>query len=115
MYILENGFKGYITNCKTSKSTVTKKPRKSNKCVYYDYSDLGTEECKWLNYVNYLTPKKKRVDNRKYAYIYTKKGRVLATVDTKTFKAYKVEGCLRKTWKPIRNYTFGKWATLLNL
>lgn len=57
---------------------------------------------------------KKVKDNRKYAYIYTKKGRVLATVDTKTFKAYKVEGCLTKTWEPIRKFVFDKWVNLLN-
>ena len=84
MILLENGFKGYLRT----------------------YKPLET--------VEYICYPKARVDNRKYAYIYTKKGKVLATVDDETLKAYKVEGCLRKTWKPIKKYIFGKWANCLN-
>ena len=100
MVILENGFKGYIIEYKCNPSKIVDN--------FWKYCDLP--EC------CVVTPKKKkRPDNRKYAYIYTKKGRVLATVDTKTLKAYKVEGLLKKTWKPIRKFAFCKWATLLNL
>lgn len=112
MYILENGFKGYVTTCNNSKLTVSKKPK-----VRTGYCMVDESYSSWVSNLPtkcYVYTKKKRVDNRKYAYIYTKKGRVLATVDTKTFKAYKVEGCLRKTWKPIRRFTFDSWATLLN-
>jgi len=98
--LLENGDSGYLTNC-------TYKQPRSIKSYWVD--------SKSAEYTGYYTPiKKERPDNRKYAYIYTKKGRVLATVDTKTFEAYKVEGCLTKTWKPIRRFVFDKWATLLN-